>query len=212
MRSARALLASLGAGTCLILAGTLAMATLSTVVAFSGLPGIRAGSSDALPAAVLATAAVPTAGTAEGSRVVALAPPDSRAPVPARRPVAQAGARAGATSQGVTAAPAPRGPGATTDPVATDPVAVVEGGSTDDPPRPPRPEPRPSPVLPADAGEPVRAVGDVVAGTGAGLAQTVAPLSPEVAVVVDETGKVAGDTVAAATEAVAALLDALVNP
>lgn len=210
MRFARALLASFGAGTCLVLAGTLAMATLSTVVAFSGLPGLGAGGADTTPPAVLA-AAVPGGGTADvASTPVALAMPavSSRPDgTPARGAPTSRAATAGAQAAAQTAATdAPQadpsatptavksaapGAGAASRPEIQTPAgARAPGGSADTPPVD-------GPVR--DAGT---AVGGIVTGVDGGVAETVRPVSPPVATILGETRKVAGETVEAATDVV----------
>lgn len=208
MRFARALLASLGAGTCLVLAGTLAMATLSTVVAFSGLPGLRSGTA-ATPPAILA-AAGPSAGSADVVPV-ALARPA----VPSRTTATPVG---GASAPRVTAAAAvaaaqtagsvvPQGGPNTTTPTPT-PSAASGGGSGSLPQAvTPPAKTRPSPAVTAPSGGPIRDVGTtaggIVAGVGGGLAETVRPISPPVATIVGDTTKAAGDTVEGATGTVA---------
>jgi len=216
MRFARALLASFGAGTCLVLAGTLAMATLSTVVAFSGLPGLGAGGADTTPPAILA-AAVSGAGTADVvPDPVALATPtvSSRpaatgaqgAPVPR---VATAGAQAVAPI--ATAAAPQTGLSATTP---TSPASTVSGaGAASLPPfrASPGAKAPADPAVTAPVTGPVRdvgtAVGGIVAGLGDDLAETVQPLAPPVATIVGETTKVAGETVVAATDVVATMVE-----
>ncbi len=212
MRFARALLASIGAGTCLVLAGTLAMATLSTVVAFSGLPGLRADGADTTPPAILA-AAEPGPGTADVGRApVALALPAvterprataaaaGRAASPrAGTARAQAGAQAGIAGAPQTVA------GATTP---ASPANAASGGGTGALPQSDPPSGAKSHAAPgvtAPGGGPVRDVGTAVGGIVGGLTGTVQPVSPPAAAIVGEAGK----AVEGATGAVAGAVDNL---
>jgi hypothetical protein len=214
MRFARALLASFGAGTCLVLAGTLAMTTLSTVVAFSGLPGLRAGGADTTPPAVLA-AAGPGAGTADVVPApVALARPaapsrTTTATTRTRRASALRVATGGAVAATQTAGSVVPQAGPNTTTPAPTPSAASGGGSGSLPKAvvSPGAKARPSPAVTAPSGGPLRDVGTtaggIVAGVGGGLAETVRPVSPPAATIVGDTTKAAGDTVEAATGTVA---------
>lgn len=203
MRFARAFLASFGAGTCLVLAGTLAMATLSTVVAFAGLPGLRADGADTTPPAILAAAA-PGADTAdvnpapvtlvlpavgEGSKATTTAAKGR----PAAPRLATGGAQ-GAAEIATSGAPQ-TGPSATT-PNSPKRAAPGDGGGSLPQADPPAGAKAPAVTAPADG--PVRDVGTVIAGAGGGVAETVRPVSPPV-----------GDTVAAATDAVATVVEGI---
>ena len=213
MRFARALLASLGASTCLVLAGTLAMATLSTVVAFSGLPGLSAGGANAAPTAVLAAAAPPSAAGRDAAAVSLARPALPRRPATSRRRAASRPALA-VTATG-TARPE-RSASSTTPPTMTTPG----NDATGDLGRPPEDQgpggaTRPQAPSTPDLSPPLREVGtklgDTVATAGDGLAETLEPISPPVATVVEGTGKVAGDTVTTATEVVVGVLDGLLG-
>ena len=218
MRFARALLASFGAGTCLVLAGTLAMATLSTVVAFSGLPGVNPGA-DGTPPAILAAVA-PSAGAADVVPVpVALVMPgvSSRTTgTPAQGASAPGVETAGAQAAAPTATSrTPQaGPSATT-PTPAKSVASDAGTGSVPPAEVPAGARAPGALAggTAPAGGPVRdagtAVGGIVTGVGGGLADTVRPASPPAATILGETTKVAGETVEAATDVVAAVVEGL---
>jgi len=213
MRFARAFLASFGAGTCLVLAGTLAMATLSTVVAFAGLPGLRADGADTTPPAILAAAA-PGADTADvnPAPVTLVLPAVGEGPKattmaakgrPAAPRLATGGAQ-GAAEIATSGAPQ-TGPRATTP---NSPKRAASGDGDGSLPQADPPAGAKAPVAPAVDG-PVRDVGTVVAGAGGGVAETVRPVSPPVATIVGETAKVAGDTVAAATDAMATVVEGI---
>lgn len=198
MRSARAFLASLGASTCLVLAGTVAMAMVSTLVAFTGLPGMQTDSAQA-PTAVLIAAAGPRSGSAaDAAQPAALALPALREPPARRAPARRVETASPVVQADPGAAPAGAGgPGAGT--------FEFEGGE------------KPSGVNPGDppdgsgpARETVReaagVLGGTVAGAGDGLAEVVAPISPPVADVVGGTSVVAGDVVTTVAEVVAGVL------
>ena len=218
MRSARALLASLGAGTCLIIAGTFAIVSLSAVVGFSGLPGIRLDDGGAPPALLAAPlppdrmAAPVSAGTLKPLALRRATPSAARAARPAR------------PSRGGTSFAATPGGGAASSPPGTSSPADPAGGGTTpatpapDPVRPPAPAPapvvtpEPSPS-PSPAPDPLRSVGEAageaVKGVVGGVGRAVKPVSPPLGGVVVQTGDVAGATVPAAVEAVSELLDGL---
>lgn len=214
MRFARALLASVGAGTCLVLAGTLAMATLSTVVAFSGLPGLRADGADTTPPAILA-AAGPGPGTADvGREPVALALPAVRARPRTTTGAAARRAASPRTATGRVRAGAQAGiAGAPQDgPIATapsSPAKAASGGGTGSLPEADSPagaKGHAAPAVNAPGGGPVRdvgtAVGGVIGGIVGGVAGTVQPVSPPVAAIVNETGKAVEDATGAVVGAV----------
>lgn len=225
MRSARALLASLGAGTCLIIAGTLAMVFLSTVVAFSGLPGMRLDDGGA-PPALLAAPAPPGGMQAPLSdrnpKTMALRPmtPPTAGPARPARP-----ARGGDSFEVAPVPGAPVGGAVTSPPGARAPAGPAGGGTTPATPAPaparpssPAPAqapvitPGPSPSPPRDSLQDVgRASGDALKGVVVSVGEALKPVSPPLGGVVVETGEVAGETVPAATEAVGALLDDLVG-
>ncbi len=220
MRSIRALLASFGAGTCLVLAGTLAMATVSTIVAFSGLPGIRAQTA-ALPASVLAAAA-PSAGTMQAlatPRVVALPAVSTRASVGraiAGRAPSRDTASAGSSSSTTLGDP-PRTAGVDQPPKAGAPSgsAAAGGASGSSAGSKPSAAAVPAAPRPPAAGGPVgtagAALGGAVAGVGGGVAKTVEPVAPGVSIVTGDAGKSSGATVTGATEAAAGALDGLLG-
>lgn len=209
MRSARALLASLGAGTCLILAGTLAMVSLSTVVAFSGLPGMRLDDG-ATPPALLAAAAEPA-----GRQAAADAREPAVLALPAAPPEAVAAPVAAAATPTPPAGPVGSAPTPPSLPAPAPVPAAPAGGAAPSVPATPAPPstPAPAPPAPAPAAGPLRdlggGAGEAVEGIVGGVGQTATPISPSVGGVVVETGRLLGDTVPAVTEALSALLEGL---
>jgi hypothetical protein len=206
MRAARGLLASLGASTCLVLAGTLAMATLSTVVAFSGLPGMRTATAQPQPAVLAAV--LPAESTPVTPRPVALA-----------RPSRPAVARSRASAPASATSPAPAGSRTRPRP---GPAPARQTAPSTDAETPAQPSDAPvgeAPAAPSGSGpaatadEPVRSTGNAVGGAvgavGGGVSKAVEPVAPVVAPIIDETGKVAGASVAVLTEAVAGVLGGL---
>lgn len=235
MSSARALLASLGAGTCLIIAGTVAMVSLSTVVAFSGLPGVRS-KDRATPPALLAAASPDRGGSTrraagDGKPMVlahaakARATRTTRAPSEKRpttppstrtlRPGAVAALPPRFSGPTIPAAPAvPSGGGGTAPAPAAAPAPSPTAPTRRPGPRKPG-SARPAPVSEPTTG-PLRgagvAVGTTVTGIAGGVGEAVTPISPPAGAAVVETGQVAGDTVPAVTDAVSGLLDDLAGP
>ena len=218
MRFARALLASIGAGTCLVLAGTLAMATLSTVVAFSGLPGLREDGADTTSPAILA-AASPGPGTADvGREPVALAMPAVRArlkPTTTAAAARRASSPRDGTARVQSGAQAGIAGGPPTESGATapsSPAKAASGGGTGSLPEADSTagaKGHAAPAVNAPGGGPVRDVGTVVGGIIGGIVGgvtgTVQPVSPPAAAIVGEAGK----AVEGATGAVAGAVDNL---
>jgi len=203
MREWRAVLASFGASTCLILAGTIGLAAVSTVIAFQGWPGVKPQTGTSQDA-VLAAAQVDPAHHRRGDEHAIVVRPRSAGtprrstPRPALR-TTTAKRSAGTVPVSVHVSPPTRTAGAsggaavTTTPSAAAPKAPRPAGS--------------------GAGDPVRQVGDGLDGTvqqtTKGLGDVVRPISPTVANVLDNTGEAVGQTVKNVTDTVGAVLDGL---
>ena len=198
MQFARALLGSLGASLSLVMAGTLALTSLSAVVAFQGLPGLDSEPVAAAPAAVLVAAQrdEPQAAEAIVVRAPAGAEPTLQELVErsARRvPRERTAARPARTaSRPVTSAP---------DPVVQQPDAGVVSLPTStsatteaDEPTPPAPaDPAPARRPRQPVSDTTAALGDTVTQTGQALGGVVAPLLPTVSPVVEELTAALGD-------------------
>ncbi|MCW3017364.1 MAG: hypothetical protein JWO02_4456 [Solirubrobacterales bacterium] len=206
MRATRGLLASLGAATCLILAGTIALTLVSGLIAFRGWPGVRVqdgGEQQALIAQVRAEAHTNAAAAPAPLRVpVAFrssSQPTHRAVTavkPRRRATAQASAAptASTTSSGAaTALPA---------------QGVAVAGAT-------APKPKPT-AAPSAPGEPVRDLGKTldttVDTTGEAVAHLVSPAAPGLGSVLQNTTDVVGDLLNQVTGVVGKLVDGLGQP
>lgn len=212
MRSLRAFLASLGASTCLVLAGALAMAALSTVVGFSGFPGGRRAAPPA-PAAVLATTHGGDVAGSSGA-VLTLPAPGARGAGGARRTAAAGRGRrvdrVRAGTHGSSAFPLPgaaapaAGAPSVPDPVATAISMVVDQLAQ-------VPDTTRAPV--ATAAGPVRTLGGALAGAvqaaGNTAAQAVAPVAPSAASTLAGTSGEAATAVDGATARVANVVDGL---
>jgi hypothetical protein len=193
MRFGRGLLATIGATTSLIAAGSLALFAVSAIVAFKGWPDIRAGDIVANTTAI-ATHAPTAADPSKSSEPIVLAA------VP-RKPAKQA-RRAAGSGQPLVASVKPviqrtrarRIPAAPAQTVMAPAAPVV-----------------PAPEEVRKTGDPVREVtsglGETTKVTTKGLGDTVRPVSPELGKALDDVGTVVGNTVDEVGEIVGALLD-----
>lgn len=194
----------MGAATCLLVAGTLAMTLVSGLIAFNGWPGLDVqdvGEQAALVAQV--RTGTGTVVTAAPLRMRPPAPAPRVTPLRARRPAVVTSS--GPTSQRA-AAPARRRP------------------FNDDPrPRPRKPpvkDPQPSPPeVPAAAsapGEPVRDLGKAldttVDSTGKVVAGLLTPTAPVLGTAVQNTTDVAGDVLGQVVGVVGTIVDGLGRP
>lgn len=209
MRFTRSFLAGLGAATSLVLAGSLALLAVSTVIAFNGWPEIRsAASEDRVTSLAMATApsaeqtavrAVPLATTAArpASRERASREtrrPATRRPSPARQDTVRVGA--GAPSAPAVSRGAPvNGAG--------------ERAGTETAPKTPA---APRAPKPADAVRNTTApLADTVRDVTDGAAQALDPVSPTVADTVGGLGETVGTTVDGVGEAAGNIVDGLLG-
>lgn len=199
----RALWASLGAGTSLVLMGVGVLAAVSTIVGFNGWPGASRGAG-ATPSAMLAQSAPAplVEGITTPARIVV---PD--APSRERR---GSGGDSGLVDAAGGSVPAGAVPGATSDTGAgtgATPGRSVQGTSI---------TPRP-PVAPESVTEPVRKAGSELGNstgqTVGDLGKAVAPVSPALGDAVGDVGGAVGDTVRVVTDTLSDALDsALTKP
>jgi hypothetical protein len=202
MRATRGLMASMGAATCLILAGTLVLTLLSGVIAFSGWPGVGpdgSGEQGALVARVRAEAAVK---------------PTGRLRLPsAQKALASVRASSAATTAGATRqrAAVRRTTGVATHGTtrigATGLPSTTAGPSTTAAAAPQ------APIAAARAGEPVRRIGGAVTGTvnraGKTAGAIVEPIVPGAGALVGQVTGAVGQAVTGATGAVGRVVDGL---
>src|SRR5439155_9274062 len=172
MRATRGLLATLGASTCLVLAGTLGLLTVSAVVAFRGWPGLTAAPVAAESTPLAQATARPLPPAADQSEAIVIRSAPTRILAHARSGSPQSPGQAGGSgprSEIAQVVPAPAHP-PTAAVAPTGPVVQL---------RPP-----PTPPLP-QVGEPVRKVGgglgDTVEKTGDRVSDAVRPISPPLA-------------------------------
>lgn len=210
MRFFRGFVASAGASVCLIAAASLSLFSVSTVVAFSGWPGLSPSAEPMAFRAVLATeptARDPAARTKAPARaagtpqaiVLASAPAAPRRAPGARRP-----------DRGRAATP-PRETAASRPDLATT-TRPASGTAPADPSAPPVPAPsRPGSV----AGDAVRDVtgdvGDTVTGVTGGTAKTLEPVSPGAAKTVDDVGRALDGTLRGVGRGAGAAVDRLLG-
>lgn len=202
MRATKGLLATLGASTCLVLAGTVCLAVLSTYVAAVGWPDSGRVIAESASLAGPDTRPLPPAGTQQSQAIVIRSAP-SRIPAHAQSGWPQSQGQAGALgpkSEIAQVVPAPAHP--PTVAVAPDgPVVQL---------RPP-----PTPPLP-QVGEPVRKVGgglgETVQKTGDQLSDAVRPISPTLADTVDKVTNALGDKLKGLGGGVARVLEILAGP
>lgn len=203
MRASRALFASLGASLSLVLAGSLALATISTVVAFQGWPGVASGKR----AAAEPQLRVAAVGRASTTQAVALRVPHRARPTQPRRRPTSAAARTTLRTPARRIATRATGTTATQAHTGAAPAAMaMSAGAATTTRKPPKRVSVPS-------AEPVREIGNnlggAVAGAGKGLGDAVANISPELGNVVKDVTGGLGTTVAGATQLVADVVDAL---
>lgn len=195
----------------MVLAASLALMAVSTVVAFQGWPGVYAkGSSD--KADMLARVAAPaeTKHTSSKAKASLTVPHRAPAPPPAvrKKPAAVAPKVAAVTA---SVAPARHTNGKIN--AQAHPAAQAANVASVVPAR----ETTASTGKPAyKAGDPVRKVGNdlggTVAGVGKGLGDTVAKISPKLGETVEKVTQAVGQVVAGATDAVGAVVDKLAHP
>jgi hypothetical protein len=199
----------MGAATCLVLAGTIALTLVSGLIAFHGWPGVRVkdgGEQRALIAQVRAEADVGAARAPSRLRVPVA--PRTVPAAPARR-VSTAGKAPSAVKTDPVAAPATaQGAGVSTALPAT-PVSV-QGASVVA-----TKTPKPAATVVAQ-GEPVRKLGETlnvtVDTTGAAVAHLVAPAAPALGSTVQNTTDVVGDLLSRVTGVVGTVVDGLGQP
>jgi hypothetical protein len=213
VRGTRAFVASFGASLSLVLAGSLALMAVSTVVAFQGWPGIAApdsASHDEVLASVASTQTDRAQARAKAaSLVVAKAAPKPRVVVhrahkaPATH-VTKVGAIPAPTTVSASGHAKPvvhpaAAPQSTASAVAPVTAAALTSA-------------RPT----YTAGDPVRKVGNDlgggVAGAGAGLGGVLDNISPALGNTVEKVTTAVGGAVAGVTQIVAAVLDSLTKP
>jgi len=194
----------MGAATCLLVAGTLAMTLVSGLIAFNGWPGLGVqdvGEQAALVAEVrTGTGAIVTAAPL---RLRPPAPAPRVTPSRARRPAVVTSSRSGAQR---AAAPTRGGPSDT--------------GARPRPPKPVVKNPAPEvPEVPAAApapGEPVRDLGKAldttVDSTGKVVAELVTPTAPVLGPVVQNTTDVVGNLLGQVVGVVGTIVDGLGQP
>ncbi len=208
MRATRAILASLGTGMSLVLAGVVLLAAVSTVVAFNGWPG-STDLATQTPAAMLADAATPAAAERVSAPAALVVP---EAPRPVRQAVRRASEdpiATGSPAQDATLAPQSSSSGSSGAATGAAPLAAGDGGDPSGTSSAPAPRP-------AGGTESVREAG---AGLGGALDETVgdvgtslAPVSPTLGQATDDIGRIVGDTVQGVTNTVADVLDGLLQP
>lgn len=204
MRATRGLLATLGASTCLVLAGTLGLLTVSAVVAFRGWPGLTAPpvAAESTPLAQATARPLPPDADQSSAALVLKSAP-SRILAHARSGSPQ--------SLGQTSASGPRSEIAQVVPAPAHPptVAVAPTGPVV------QLRPPPTPPLP-QVGEPVRKVGgglgETVAKTGQRLSDAVRPISPALADTVDKVTSSLGQKLKDLGGGVAHALELLATP
>jgi hypothetical protein len=191
-------MATVGAATSLVAAGSLALFALSAVVAFRGWPDMK------------------TVGAPANTTAIAADPGRARAVAPLSKPIdlakAEAGAERSRKADGATA-PSSNVTGAAKR-VAKTAVPSRSAAAPTSPPAAATPSP-PAPG-PSKPGDPVRnttgGLGDTTNEATKGLGEVVRPVSPQLADVVDGVGKVVGDTLNGAGQALGELVDGLLGP
>jgi hypothetical protein len=202
VRFTRGFLAGLGAATSLVLAGSLALLALSTVVAFKGWPELRSAPPRTETASLAISAATTSAASAP---VVPLARP--------RRTGARGHARPSSRRVGVRP---------TTDGSTSRPAGPFDRPDTQDrgtarnqaasQPSQEKAEPEPGERKPADAvRETTKPLADGVRDLTDGLGDTLEPASPTLNETVDGLGQTLGTTVEGLGEAVGNVVDGLLG-
>lgn len=204
MRATRGLLASMGAGLSLILAGSAALMFVSALIAFNGWPGVRTertADERAILAQVAERAAAPDAPAPVAITLPRTAKPAAPAPPRPRRPVKGAAAKRPTTARTVAGKrPAAGAP----DPVAADPA-----------PADPAPAAAAAPerkaltaaVSLAPTGQAVKSLGaaldSTVTQTGDALGNLLDPVLPVVSQAAKDATKALGYVIASLTAAAA---------
>lgn len=209
MRAPRAIVASLGASLALVLAGTLALATVSTIVAFNGWPGVD--TSDAHESSnALAVAPAAARDGARTARALVVARPAPKPRVQPRRPAVR---RATAAPRAPRTVVAPTRDAGGRRAAQSGTGRAPQSVATSVPPAKEKAKPK-SPVYHATA--PVRDLGNdlggAVAGAGQGLGGAVSNVSPALGQVVQDATSAVGQTVAGVTKVVADVVDGLTQP
>jgi len=204
VRATRAFLASLGASLSLVVAGSLALMTVSTVVAFRGWPGI--GSAPAVTDAGALVAATSDRDAARAKdRDAIVVPRRATFQRAASKPQAKQTASRATTSARVT----PTAPTATK--VQTRPATVAQAGAATG-----KSAAAPQPKAEPKAGDPVRKVGsdlgDKVQTTGQQLNGLLDNVSPALGNVVEDVSNLVAGVVGGTSEVLGKVLDALTKP
>lgn len=203
MRFTRGLLAGIGAATSLVLAGSLALLAVSTVIAFKGWPELRAAEAPT-ETATLAVAAAPKADGPD--RAVKLAAP----PRPAGRAERSRRSRADATTEraglGSQVPASTKRTTRTRFPVTdTRPPASTDGADT------PRAQPDPAPRPSDGVRDTTQPLADGVREVTDDLGDSLAPASPGLDQTVDGLGETVGTTVEGLGDAVGNVVDGLLG-
>jgi hypothetical protein len=195
MRASRGLLATIGISTCLVLAGTLALLSVSAVVAFRGWPGLAPGVLGDYPTKLADVSVRPVPPRADGTRTGSVMLASVISPTSGTTSARTSGhALHGARSRDVAeAVHAPPHPPTLVAAVPTAPVVVRSPVST-------RPHVREAvDEVTGGLGTAVdqagNQLGNTVAETGGKLASGVQPISPELAVTLDRVTEAVGNVV-----------------
>ncbi len=204
-------MASLGATLTLVLAASLALAAVSTVVAFQGWPGVQMNHTHDKAEVLAAVAPASSAERASAKGSPSLTVPH-RAPAPPR-PAHHAAPTVAPHRVATVSSVAPsRGTSGRVS-VQAHPAAQAANVASAVPPA----NKNASTGKPAyKPGDPVRKVGNdlggTVAGAGKGLGDTVSKVSPALGETVTKVTQAVGQVVAGATDAVGKVLDDLTHP
>lgn len=189
-------MATVGAATSLVAAGSLALFALSALVAFRGWPDIK------------------TAGAPANTTAIAADPGRARAVAPLSEPINLSEAKPKARSRPARAATSSRGN--VTAPAKRVAKAAVPSRIAAAPASPPAATaPSPPAPGPSKPGDPVRntagGLGETTKEATKGLGEVVRPISPQLADTVDGVGKVVKDTLDGAGQALGEVIDGLLG-
>lgn len=203
MRLTRGFLGSLGASTSLVLAATVALFSVSTIVAFRGWPGME-------PAVRgpgeqrIAVSNVDRSGSAAAQRIVI---PRAAAPSWRRAASPPAASRTSAARNARVVVTRPAQPVRRNVPAATTATPKATPAAQPHAVRPPRKDPVP--------GDPVRKVGSglggALSGAAGGLGDAVRPASPALGETLDQVGSGLDRTVRDLSGAVGLMLDTILR-
>lgn len=203
MRSKRGLIASIGAATSLILAGTLALASVSTVIAFRGWPGVHTDPAVAMPT-VLAVSAKDKSETKRSEPITVASVPVT----PSRPHSSSTTSKSHRVVEHVENTPASTSSTKIAH-IPSSPVVVAD-----------KPASAGSKPAPTSAGKPKAVLGNTVSKVGEGLGNTVQqtgkalgdvvePVSPTLSQVVTNATDAVGNLVKKATDLVGTVLDSV---